>query len=414
MIGGESESMRTVQQRALSVQGDGLEQPLEEKSRRGWRWSVVFAVWFVVVLILVAPIYFQYAGGEIPTSRLFSEIAGWLLWVLFFPLIFWAGRRFPLERPSWKRHVVVHVVLGTLVAVVYSLLDVLKSYLIIAFSTRDFRPHVFSMGLGYIFSSLEFYLLIYTAVLAVVHAVELSHKFQDRELKSIRLEAKLAQTQLQVLRMQLHPHFLFNTLHAISALMHKNVHDADRMIVMLSDFLRLSLENAGEQEVTLRREIDFLMRYVEIEQTRFGDRLSVRVDIAPAILDARVPNLILQPLVENAICHGISKQLAPGRIDIRGRKDSASQVRLEVEDNGPGVSHEPDFVLPLGIGLANTKARLEQLYGTAHRFAIGNAPGGGFLVSLSFPYEPLEPSPDDGELLRGRRRASSVSAIEPA
>jgi LytS/YehU family sensor histidine kinase len=183
--------------------------------------------------------------------------------------------------------------------------------------------------------------------------------------------------------MQLNPHFLFNTLHAISALVHKDVEAADRMIARLSDLLRYALESTDAQEVPLRQELGFLNRYLEIEQTRFGDRLTVRLDIAPETLDALVPNLVLQPLVENAIRHGIEPRAKPGRIDLRARRENG-RLKLEVCDNGVGL---PSGRIPEeGVGLSNTRARLQQLYGEGHCFELGDAPGGGLMVSVELPF----------------------------
>ena len=165
--------------------------------------------------------------------------------------------------------------------------------------------------------------------------------------------------------------------------MHKNVDAADRMIMQLSDLLRAALANADTQEVSLREELVFLGRYLEIEKTRFGDRLTVRLDIAPDTLGAQVPNLILQPLVENAIRHGIEPRARPGRIELRARRRDGL-LELEVADNGNGITGaRPGRE---GVGLSNTRARLRELYGAGHEFRLGNGPEGGFLVQASFPF----------------------------
>jgi sensor histidine kinase YesM len=228
-------------------------------------------------------------------------------------------------------------------------------------------------------------LFTYWAILGVIYAFNYYRKYRQHELKASHLETQLAQAQLQALKMQLHPHFLFNTLHAISSLMRKDVEAADSMITRLSDLLRLTLENTGVQEVTLRQELEFLERYLEIEQTRFRDRLQVRMEIEPDTLDARVPNLILQPLVENAIRHGIAPRSAPGWIEIRAARDGET-LQLQVRDNGPGLPPIGQPTLKEGVGLANTRARLEQLYGAAQNFELSNREEGGLLVSLTLPF----------------------------
>jgi sensor histidine kinase YesM len=228
-------------------------------------------------------------------------------------------------------------------------------------------------------------LFTYWAILGVIYAFNYYRKYREHELKASHLETQLAQAQLQALKMQLHPHFLFNTLHAISSLMRKDVEAADSMITRLSDLLRLTLETTGVQEVTLRQELEFLERYLEIEQTRFRDRLTVRMEIEPETLDARVPNLILQPLVENAIRHGIAPRSAPGWIEIRATHDDR-MLHLQVRDNGPGLPPDLEAEMKEGVGLANTRARLEQLYGAAQRFDLNNAAEGGLIVSLTLPF----------------------------
>jgi two-component system LytT family sensor kinase len=227
--------------------------------------------------------------------------------------------------------------------------------------------------------------LVYWTVLAVGHAVDFYRKYRDGE-------AQLARAKLQALRMQLHPHFLFNTLNAIATLVRQQQNRAATdMIAGLSDLLRLTLENDGGQEVPLKQELDVLDRYLSIEQIRFGDRLRVDVDATPETLRARVPNLVLQPLVENAILHGIAPRSTPGRIVIRAER-ADGRLRLQVRDDGPGF---PDGSPAMqGVGLRNTAARLQHLYGPDHRIAFANAPEGGAVITLELPFhidEPVRP-----------------------
>jgi LytS/YehU family sensor histidine kinase len=235
-------------------------------------------------------------------------------------------------------------------------------------------------------------LMLYIEVSAVGHGIHYYKKYRDRDLRASRLETQLAQAQLQVLRMQLQPHFLFNTLHTISALMHTDLRAADRMLALLGDLLRESLERVGAQEVTLKQEMEFIDRYVEIERTRFRDRLRVVRTVDPGLLDAYVPNLILQPLVENAIQHGVSRRAGGGRIEIAARR-AGERIVLVVSDDGPGVPDQQTS--RTGVGLANTRSRLQQLYGTAQLFEIANRPEGGFEVTLSFPVRLAVPVPAD-------------------
>jgi len=226
----------------------------------------------------------------------------------------------------------------------------------------------------------------YWGILGVRYIFGNYHKYRERELRASQLEARLAQSQLQVLKMQLHPHFLFNTLNSISVLMTEDAAAANRTLVRLSDLLRMTLDDAGAQETSLKAEMDFLQGYLDIERTRFQDRLSVDVRIEPAAWDALVPTFLLQPLVENSIRHGISPHARPGLVEICARRDGDS-LRLEVRDNGGGVAANGSE----GVGIATTRARLQQLYGSSHRFEIRNAPEGGARVSVVIPFRTQGP-----------------------
>jgi LytS/YehU family sensor histidine kinase len=235
----------------------------------------------------------------------------------------------------------------------------------------------------------HFNLLIYWVIVAVSSAFDYYRKFRERELRGVELEKRLVQAKLQALQMQLNPHFLFNSLHSISSLMHQDVEAADKMIMRLSDLLRAALDKSDMQEVTLREELEFLKRYLEIEQIRFGSRLTVKMDVAPEAFDARVPNLILQPLVENAVRHGIEPHAKPGRIELRAKREVDTLV-LEVSDNGKGLPATRPA--EEGVGLSNTRARLQTLYGAAHSFELLDAPGGGLLARVTIPFQ-KEPKP---------------------
>jgi LytS/YehU family sensor histidine kinase len=228
--------------------------------------------------------------------------------------------------------------------------------------------------------------LTYWVVTGVSHAFEFYRRSRQSELRASRLEAQLSRAELHALKMQLHPHFLFNTLNTISALVHRDPRQADRMVARLGDLLRLTLDNQGVEEVSLKEELEFLQKYLEIEQTRFHDRLTVELDVDPASLDARLPNLLLQPLVENAIKHGVSARPGAGRIEISARRENGT-LNLRVRDDGNGLPaySKPDCSRS-GVGLANTRARLVQLYGPAQRFELANAEGGGCEVTISIPY----------------------------
>lgn len=230
-----------------------------------------------------------------------------------------------------------------------------------------------------------FQLPTFWAMVGVAHALVFYQRAKDRERRGLELRSQLTQARLQALRMQLNPHFLFNTLNSIASLVYDQPRVADEMIGSLSDLLRLTLTTPERQEVSLREELDFLDQYLFIEQTRFGERLKVEKEIEPAALEAMAPILILQPLAENAIKHGIEAQLAPGVVRIAVRR-TGDFLRLEVTDNGRGLASAPGGVLKEGVGLSNTRARLQELYAGKASFEFGPRPEGGFSVAIQIPW----------------------------
>jgi len=231
-----------------------------------------------------------------------------------------------------------------------------------------------------------FGLIVAGLLIAFVVAIWFLYKRdRDRELQASHLESQLSQAQVQILEMQLQPHFLFNTLNGIMVLIKQDPDMASRMIARLSEFLRLTLDSAGEQEVTLRRELEYLSRYIQIEQLRFGDRLTVEQSVNPDDLEALVPNLILQPIVENAIRHGVSKRRGPARISIEATRENGS-LTIHVRDNGTGLQTAAGGGIKEGIGLRNTRTRLQYLYGASQEFGLSSQDGGGVDVKLCIPY----------------------------
>lgn len=227
---------------------------------------------------------------------------------------------------------------------------------------------------------------VYWAILGVGYAFDYRERYRERESLASQLKAQLAQAQLESLKMQLHPHFLFNTLHTISGLVRTNERQpAVNMISGLSDLLRRALDNADEQEVPLREEVKFIELYLDIQKVRFSDRLTVRLEIAPDTLDALVPNLLLQPLVENAIRHGISLNESAGLIVISAYR-ADGMLQIKICDDGPGLQSGWRMEESEGIGLTNTAERLKHLYGAEHRFDLRNGAGGGMTVAIAIPF----------------------------
>lgn len=234
--------------------------------------------------------------------------------------------------------------------------------------------------------NLDWALMTYTTIVGVSYAIAYYREAQTRALRAAQLETRLMETRLRTLEAELHPHFLFNTLHAISTLIHSKPDAADRMISRLSDLLRLTFDRSGAPRIPLQEEVEFLQKYLEIEQTRFQDRLTVEFDIDPHALDAEVPRLILQPLVENAIKHGVSPKPGPGLIRVSAHRQD-DRLAIEVRDNGAGLAERAG--LPGGVGLSNTRDRLECLYGAAHRLEFSDSPH-GLSVRLEIPFRTAE------------------------
>ena len=356
-------------------------------AQRFWlKWILIGAGWTLFAVFFASQLVVNraYAGRPLYFGR---ALAVWLIcafiWLAATPLVLWLSRRFPLDRHRWMTSILVHLVVGTLLSLLLLAVYVLITLALGMDSGRQTFMQAFRAQLVGGFHS---ELLTYLMVIGLTHGIDYYRKYRERELRALQLETRLAHAQLDALKMQLHPHFLFNTLNSISVLMSEDVVAARRMLTRMSELLRASLENVGRHEVSLREELDFLKNYLEIEQTRFHDRLAVRMEIEPGVLDARVPNLILQPLVENAIRHGVAPRAQQGLIEISAAREDG-MVELKVRDNGPGLQSNAPESLTKGIGLSNTQARLNQLYGERHRFELKDATGGGLEVVIAIPFQ---------------------------
>lgn len=361
----------------------GLDQAIIRERRRGFT-LMVFAIATVIAALYTIEqyLYSRVVGEPVALTRLMpAQLVFTYAWALLTPLVMYSAKRFPVwgagRRINWLIQfgamvcfVVVHVTLFCIVTVT---LD----------HQLTFGELPGTIGRALLAWSV-FDAIVFCALLTVHHAAVYYRVSKDRTVRASQLEASLAQAQLQMLRMQLQPHFLFNTLHSISALMHKDVRRADSMIAALSDLLRMSLQNIGAQEVPLQSELDFLQRYVEIMQLRFGDRLNVTMDVEPDVRDARVPNLFLQPLVENSFRHGFG-DLGQGSIAIAVRRED-DMLHCEIVDNGRGLrpGHKE------GVGFASTRQRLAHLYGDRHTFSVHGAPGEGVRVTMAIPFNPSQ------------------------
>jgi two-component system, LytTR family, sensor kinase len=345
------------------------------------KWAIIFACWTFVGLFFAthSTLYATYRGWE---TELRFDLGAHLScaygWFLLTPLILWLARRFELAGPHRLRNAAVHAV----AAFGFSLV----ALFMVEVSTRYIIQEPTTLGLvdryvRLLMAELPADLLRYWAVVLIAHVIHYYRGVREKELATSQLRAELAEARLEVLKGQLQPHFLFNTLNGISVLIHEDPARANTMLMRLSELLRSGLATNLPSEVTLAQELDFLDRYLEIEKMRFGDRLTIRMEVEEEALGARVPNLVLQPLVENAIKHGVAALDRPATITIRGSRDG-EQLRLEVRDDGRGLSEQ----VTLGVGLSNTEARLRHLYGEDQRLQMAIAPGGGASVGMAFPF----------------------------
>jgi signal transduction histidine kinase len=328
-----------------------------------------------------------------------QDLRYWLvniyLSALFTPLVVWAGRRWPLEAP-WPRLLALHALLSIVWA--SSKLSLEAVFHLVWYRFWPVEPRIpagSEFSLVFLFG-LNTSLVAYWVVLSVQSAIRNYRLYQERQqaalradLRASQLETQFAQARLGALKAQLQPHFLFNTLNAIVVLVRQQKgQQAEETLARFSDLLRAVLADMDAQEVTLARELEYLKLYLSIEQLRFSDRLRVDIDVDAELLDAAVPHMALQPIVENAIRHGVGQRDTFGVIDISAHREGDALI-VRVRDDGPGFSATTPSA-GLGLGLANTRARLKQLYGNASELRTGAAPGGGAEVTLVLPYHLVE------------------------
>ena len=362
-----------------------------QRSRWRRRWigvALICGIWIVIGIIFTLQGYFTSYRSERPVrfvDSFYLQMTWAIVWAFATPLVLYAAAKLPIERNNWIRSTLLHIPLCLVLSVLVTALGRVLIWL--NFGYRVGKPLTFESVTNFVVANFSEGVGIYLLIAITFYAFNYYRRFREGQLRNLQLEAQLSQAQLHALKMQLHPHFLFNTLHSISALLNKDPQSSRKMITRLGDFLRLTLENSGAQEVTLQKEMEFLTCYLEIERIRFQDRLVTRINLADETLDAKVPNLILQPIVENAIRHAIAPRSTPGLIEIEAKQEG-TKLRIQVRDNGPGISEHrtSERVFSKGLGLTNTSTRLEQLYGTAHVFDLSNSPEGGLVVTLEIPF----------------------------
>ena len=359
-------------------------------NKSAWKvWLVSYGVWIFIALMSGFSMYRFNLLFWKPSASFWDELriplVNNLIFATFTPIVLQLSLRYPIERSDWLRRSLQYCA-GAIVFVTGHALVRMLVYPVTDTMTKQAFPVGWSLfGRLFLYNLPDDCFAVYLPVVAIAHVLWYYQEFRDRELRASQLETRLAQAQLRALKSQLQPHFLFNTLHSISTLMLTNVQAADTMLVRLSDLLRMSLENNTVQETTLNREMQFVNGYLEIEKMRFGERLQVQCDVEPDTLDARLPHLLLQPLVENAIRHGASRRAEGGEVWINSfRRDD--ELHLEVGDNGPGFSPHPELNAKHGLGLNATRERLRVFYGERQRLDIHSAPGRGTIISVQIPF----------------------------
>ena len=316
---------------------------------------------------------------------LLLNLAYWYIPALLIPAVVWAARRFPFDTGRTLRAVGAHA-LGALTFAAADIMGLIAVRFLLWADAGKWVGASWSQFLQRrIFEQLDWCLMVYGVIVGMSHAIAYYHESQERKLKAAQLETRLVEARLKTLEAELHPHFLFNTLHAISTLVHRDPESADRMISRLSDLLRITFDRSGEPKVSLKEEIDFLQKYLDIEQTRFQDRLTVNVKIDPDALDGEVPRMILQPLVENAIKHGIAGRNGGDHVQITAGKEG-ERLWMQVRDNGGGLQIRTLKALRTGVGLSNTRARLDCLYGRHYRLEFSDR-NGGLSVLIEIPFQ---------------------------
>lgn len=363
----------------------------KSERRRTWIiWIASYAVWIFIALVSAVPAYRFAKVFDHPVSfwdQFSVPLINNLILATFTPVLVHIGLRYPLQRKNWPLRTLGYAVGGLIFTASHVLIRILI-YPVTDWMTKQAYPLGWSLfERVFLYDFAEDYFYVYLPLVVATHGLHYYLQARDRELRASQLETQLVQAQLKALKSQLQPHFLFNTLHSISSLMMIDVKAADKMMAQLSDLLRMTMEGSSWQETTLNRELQFVNGYLEIEKMRLSDRLNVRLAIESDTLDARVPHLLLQPLVENAVRHGISKRQSGGQIWI-GAKREGDELHLQVGDNGPGFKPDGwgDRRNGHGLGLLATRERLHGLYGTRGSVQVHSTPMKGTVVHVRIPF----------------------------
>jgi two-component system, LytTR family, sensor kinase len=340
------------------------------------RWGLGFLAWTVLALLSASQLAVALGAEGRPVvwpELLSNRLVDWYSCAIFTPVFFWLARRYPIDRRQWPRHLPLHVLAA---AVITPIKFALEGWILVDLMGWQFPPLGRLMAHSFITENIAFW-----CVIAAVHAIEFHQRVREREVLTARLQARLSEAQLDALTSRLHPHFLFNTLQGISTLVYRDPAAADAMLGHLSTLLRRALTRGPGHEVSLAEELALLEEYLAIVQVRLGDRVAIAREVDDTALSGLVPQLLMQPLVENAIEHGVARRAGAGRIGIKVAREG-SLLRVSVTDDGPGLERSA----PEGVGLGSTRLRLGELYGEQAKLSLDPGAGGGLVVTVTLPF----------------------------
>jgi sensor histidine kinase YesM len=361
-------------------------EPKIPSSHRRYFWWLLSGVWLILSIFMASQLVLRTAEGKYPVdwfSGLSLEMLYCLQWISLAPVTLWLAKKFPLQNRKFFAGLLIHLAVGLLMS---ALTMAGRTVLITIFMYKFAVPLTLERVFGNMTEALDYGVMSYLLNMLFSYSYVFYTQVREREIRAAQLQSELERAQLLTLKMQLHPHFFFNTLNTISVLIRKQENAlAVEMIAKLSKFLRYTLEKTNTQEVTLEEELSAIDLYLEIQKVRFQENLTVTRNISPDVLNTKVPTLILQPLVENALQHGIAKREQGGLLELSAERMNGN-VYITISDNGPGVKHDLDELKQHGIGLQNSESRLQKLYGSSFEFELKPKPEGGTLVHVALPF----------------------------
>ena len=360
-------------------------------ARRWVRWMLILGLWTVIGLVFTLQSYLemQHKGKPMDWRESLSwQLIWWYSWIPLSFLILVLGKRFPIDLKNWPRRLMIHIPSSFLISGAHMVLHCSFYWALVLYSKSPYSIILTKIKGEFLEGNFHVGILVYFVILGIQNLGNFYKRVREEKVRAAHLETELAHMELQTLKVQLQPQFLFNTLRSISSLLRKDVDEADKMIARLGNFLRLTLQSTGSDDVTLRSELEFLQSYLEIEQIRFHDRLSTRMDIEPIALDTRVPHFILQPIVENTFLGSIESNSNPGQIHIVAKRNNGVlQLQIKNHTHPSGIKENAE--------LLETRLRLRQIYGSKYRFEMTRDINGIQTVTLEIPVEParVEPEP---------------------